>query len=199
MKDSCANLLKYILLLVPFEGWTEHALKEAGKKAGLDAIQIKRCFPKGPIDAIQAFYTACDEDLAHAFSTEALAKLRMPERIEKLIDARLHYWQQHRESLRRAQAVHALPWNIPQSYKLLYGSVDQMWKLAGDHSTDFSFYTKRLTLATLYSSTLLFWLNDNSEHYKDTKEFLKRRLKNIGDFGKWKKNLTDKLGLPKAR
>ena len=34
--------------------------------------------------------------------------------------------------------------------KNLYKTVDNMWYLAGDNSTDFNFYTKRLTLALIY-------------------------------------------------
>ncbi len=46
----------------------------------------------------------------------------------------------------------------------LYKSVDKMWYLAGDNSTDFSFYTKRLILAAIYTNALFVFFN------KDIKE-----------------------------
>ena len=38
-----------------------------------------------------------------------------------------------------------IPQNSNVMKKSLYNTVDTMWYLAGDNSTDFSFYTKRIT------------------------------------------------------
>jgi ubiquinone biosynthesis protein COQ9 len=61
----------------------------------------------------------------------------------------------------------------------LYKTVDAMWYAAGDTSTDFNFYTKRATLAGVYSSTLLYWLNDRSEGDDATWAFLDRRIDDV--------------------
>ena len=47
--------------------------------------------------------------------------------------------------------------------KLMYRTVDAMWRAAGDTSTDFNFYTKRGILAGVYGSVLVRWFNDTSE------------------------------------
>jgi ubiquinone biosynthesis protein COQ9 len=47
----------------------------------------------------------------------------------------------------------ALPENIGSSMKELAMLTDEMWFLAGDRSVDFSWYTKRATLSTVYAST----------------------------------------------
>ena len=54
-----------------------------------------------------------------------------------------------------------------------------MWYAAGDTSTDFNFYTKRATLAGVYSSTLLYWLNDRSPGGEATWGFLDRRIDDV--------------------
>jgi ubiquinone biosynthesis protein COQ9 len=54
-----------------------------------------------------------------------------------------------------------------------------MWYAAGDTSTDFNFYTKRATLAGVYSSTLLYWLNDRSPGSEATWGFLDRRIDDV--------------------
>ena len=59
--------------------------------------------------------------------------------------------------------------------------------MAGDTSTDFSFYTKRISLAAVYSSTLLFWLNDVSSKQDETSQFLDRRLYDISPISNLKK------------
>ena len=99
--------------------------------------------------------------------------------IRMLILLRLERAIPHKEAIRRALAVLALPTNAGQSARTLYRTVDIMWRAAGQKDTDFSFYTKRATLAAVYSATLLAWMADNSSDMKATGEFLDRRLKDV--------------------
>ena len=84
--------------------------------------------------------------------------------------------QPWREAVRRALSVLALPPHALLAVRLLYETVDAIWYAAGDAATDFSFYTKRATLAGIYTATLLYWLEDRSEGYTATQAFLDRRL-----------------------
>ena len=63
--------------------------------------------------------------------------------------------------------------------KCLYRTVDAIWYAAGDTSTDYNFYTKRGLLAGVYSSTVLYWLNDDSEGAVATWAFLDRRIADV--------------------
>ena len=67
----------------------------------------------------------------------------------------------------------------------------------GDKSTDFSFYTRRISLAAVYTSTLLFWLNDKSDNNIETEFFLDRRLKDISKISSLKRPLSDLKKLKK--
>jgi hypothetical protein len=51
-------------------------------------------------------------------------------------------------------------------------------------AADFSWYTKRATLAGVYAATLLFWLRDDSEDDAATLAFLDRRLEGVARFGR---------------
>src|SRR3546814_13076715 len=84
-----------------------------------------------------------------------------------------------REAVRRAIGYLALPQNALLSTRLLYRTVDAMWYAAGDTATDWNFYSKRALLAAVYSSTLLYWLNDRSEGFVDTWGFLDRRIGDV--------------------
>ena len=53
---------------------------------------------------------------------------------------------------------------------------DYIWYITGDMSVDMSWYTKRITLSSVYVATELYMLTDQSEGYKDSFEFLDRRL-----------------------
>ena len=81
--------------------------------------------------------------------------------------------------------------NAKISLNILYRTCNSMWRICGDKSTDFSFYTRRISLAAVYTSTLLFWLNDNSNDNIETQFFLDRRLKDISKISILKKPLSD--------
>jgi ubiquinone biosynthesis protein COQ9 len=70
--------------------------------------------------------------------------------------------------------------------RLSWRSADLMWRIAGDTSTDFNHYTKRMTLGAVYGSTLLAWLEDRSEGWSDTAAFLDRRIDDVMSFEKFK-------------
>ena len=72
------------------------------------------------------------------------------------------------------------------------GAVDAIWYAAGDTSSDFNFYTKRATLAGVFSSTLFYWLNDRSEGDAATWAFLDRRIDDVMRFEKFKGQFAKK-------
>jgi ubiquinone biosynthesis protein COQ9 len=61
----------------------------------------------------------------------------------------------------------------------LYETVDGLWYGVGDSSTDFSFYTKRATLAGIYAAAVLYWLDDRSPDGVATDAFVDRRLADL--------------------
>ena len=75
-------------------------------------------------------------------------------------------------------------------------SVRDLWakKDLGDTSTDFNFYTKRATLAGVYSSTLLYWLNDRSPGSEATWGFLDRRIDDVMKIEKLKSQVRSWTG-----
>jgi ubiquinone biosynthesis protein COQ9 len=91
-----------------------------------------------------------------------------------------------REAVRRALAILAMPQNLPLALRISWRSADLMWRIAGDTSTDFNHYTKRMTLGAVYGSTLLVWLDDKSEGWIETGAFLDRRIDNVMKFEKLK-------------
>ncbi len=65
-----------------------------------------------------------------------------------------------------------------------------IWYAAGDAATDFSFYSKRLTLAAVYGATLLYWLEDRSESFADTRAFIDKRLADVARIGRARRDLA---------
>jgi ubiquinone biosynthesis protein COQ9 len=173
------TLLMAVLRDVPFDGWSGAVIAAAGRRLGIDAAEAAALFPGGARDAIAAFSRWADRAMLAALAEADLNGMKVRERISAAARARLAVLEPHREAVRRALTVLALPHNVPLSLRLLYETVDQMWYAAGDTATDFNFYTKRGLLAGVYAATTLYWLDDRSPDAADTHAFLDRRLADV--------------------
>lgn len=179
LQDTRRAILDAVLPHVPFDGWSEKSLKQAAADADLDPAEVKLAFPGGPTGAIAFWSEEADRALAAAYADQDGDEMRFRERITFLVRARIGAVADHREAVRRALTYLAQPQHSGAGLRCLYRSVDEMWFAAGDRATDFNFYTKRLTLAGVYSSTLLFWLDDESEDSEETWKFLNRRIAGV--------------------
>lgn len=179
------KILDRLLPLVPFEGWTDRALSQAGAQIGFDSAEIARHFPRGAPDALDAWIAHTDRRMMEAAASQDLQSMRVRDRIALIIRLRLSLIAAQREAVRRALAVYMRPWNAQRQVSALYRTVDNIWTLAGDRSHDINWYSKRLLLAGVYSATLLFWLDDESEDFSETWAFLDRRIGNVMTLGAW--------------
>ena len=162
-----------------FDGWTRSSLASAARGLDLPAGEGERLFPGGPLDILTYLSKRSDLRMVEDMEKEGVVALKIRDRIKAAVRIRLERHAGQRESARRALSLLSLPFNAPLALKLLYGTVDAMWYAAGDTSTDFNFYTKRATLAGVYSSTLLYWLNDRSPGAEATWAFLDRRIDDV--------------------
>jgi len=169
-----------------FDGWTGKAVESAAAQLGLDPAQARLAMPKTQAAMIDLYIQEVDRSLEAWFTPERLAGMKIREKIRALVWRRLEIMGPAREAIRRALAVLAMPQNIPLGLRISWRTADLMWRIAGDTSTDFNHYTKRMTLGAVYASTLLAWLEDQSEEWSDTGKFLDRRIDNVMAFEKWK-------------
>ena len=71
----------------------------------------------------------------------------------------------HRDAVRRAATLMALPMHGTQGAKLVWETADTIWTALGDPSEDYNWYTKRAILASVWGATVLFWLGDDSADF----------------------------------
>ena len=169
-----------------FDGWTAKAVDSAAGQLGIDPLQARLAMPRGQAAMVDLYIQAVDRALEEHFTPERLAGMKIREKIRSLVWRRLEIMGPARESVRRALSIHAMPQNLPTGIKASWRTADMMWRIAGDTSTDFNHYTKRMTLGAVYGSTLLVWLDDQSEGWADTAGFLDRRIDDVMKFEKWK-------------
>ena len=189
------DILRASMAHVPFDGWGESALLAGANDCGHDPEAVRTAFPRGATDAIALHSRLADQSMVDAY-------LELPERPEKvhltirqLVLLRLEIAQPDKDAVRRALSVLAMPMNANLSAKLLYETVDSMWRAAGQRDTNFSFYTKRGTLAAVYSATMLAWLADNSRNLEKTVGFLDRRLADVARIPRLTKPVRDFLSV----
>jgi ubiquinone biosynthesis protein COQ9 len=172
-----------------FDGWSDAALSLAAQAEGVDIDVARLAFPGGAIDMIDAWFAGVDAAMLAALPPEKLAAMKIREKITALVEARLALLAPHRESLRRALAMLAMPTNLIRAAKLGWRAADLMWHAAGDTATDYNHYTKRTILAGVYSATVTVLLDDESEGHAATSAFLARRIEGIMRFEKTKAQL----------
>jgi ubiquinone biosynthesis protein COQ9 len=190
-------VLAAALKQAPFDGFTGKVLERAGKEAGADAKALAKLFPDGAMSLVEAFSESADREMEKRLARAKLSAMKIRERIKTAIAARLDAMRPHKEAARRAAAFLTLPPHAALGLKLLYRTVDSMWRAAGDTSTDFNFYTKRAILAGVYSSTLMRWFTDESADEHQTMEFLGRRIEDVMRFEKFKAKVRESTkGLP---
>lgn len=185
-------LIEAMLPEVPFDGWSRLALGAAAAETDIDASEAATLF-RTPRDLVQGFSHWADDRMLDALETENLEAMRIRDRVATAERTRLRVLEPHREAVRRALAVLALPPNMAMGLILLYRTVDAIWYAAGDRSTDFNFYTKRGLLAGVHAATTLYWLDDRSEGGADTAAFLDRRLAEVMAIPKLRARLEKSL------
>jgi ubiquinone biosynthesis protein COQ9 len=169
-----------------FDGWGRIALSAAARQLGLPPGEAERLFPGGPLQILGFLSERSDRRTVEDMENAGAAALKVRDRIKLAVRTRLERHAGEREAVRRAIGLLSLPFNGPLAAKLLYRTVDALWYAAGDTSTDFSFYTKRATLAGVYSATLFYWLNDRTPGSEDTWAFLDRRIEDVMRFERMK-------------
>jgi ubiquinone biosynthesis protein COQ9 len=178
---------------VPFDGWSHTSLRRAAKENDVSEGMAELAFPSIR-DLVVYYIDQIDTDMVTALSAHKMTDMRIRDRITLAVQARIEALLPYREAERRALAYMVLPQNAVTSARCLSGTIDLMWRTIGDTSTDFNFYTKRATLAGVYSATLLYWMSDLSEGFEDTWAFLGRRIDDVMKIEKAKAKMRGSPG-----
>ncbi|MBO9411627.1 MULTISPECIES: COQ9 family protein [unclassified Ruegeria] len=184
-EDTKTQLLDAMLAHVPFDGWSETSFRMAISDCGIDETLARSICPRGAVDMALAFHARGDAAMAERLKTEDLSDLKFRDRIAAAVRFRLQAVED-KELVRRGMTLFSLPMHAADGAKAMWQTCDLIWDTLGDTSDDVNWYTKRATLSGVYSSTVLFWLGDDSPDQQRTWEFLDRRIDNVMQFEKLK-------------
>ena len=122
--------------------------------------------------------------------------MKISEKIRLCIISRIKFLSTNKIAYTKYISLLGIPTNLNLAARLLWKTADLIWREAGnDTSVDFNYYTKRAILSAVYTSTIMYWLNDDSEDFSETISFLDRKLYNVGQIGKIKRKLSNFLDL----
>ena len=184
-EDMQAQLLAAALPHVAFDGWSETCLRAACQDLSITRQMAALACPRGAIDLAIRFHHDGDEAMQVVLQKTDINAMKIREKITFSVRARLDAIRD-KEAVRRGATLMALPQHAAEGAGLVWGTCDRIWAAIGDSSADVNWYTKRLTLSSVYSATVLYWLGDNSPNHQDTWTFLDRRIENVMQFEKFK-------------
>lgn len=197
MTDTRDQLLDAALIHVPFDGWSPETFQAAIQDSGVAPGLANGLFPRGAVDLAVAYHKRGDAVMVERLEHSDLSDMRFRDKITAAVRFRLEAVED-RELVRRGMSLFALPKYAPDGARLIWDTCDLIWTQLGDTSEDVNWYTKRATLSGVYSSTVLYWLGDDSDGHEATWAFLDRRIEDVMRFETFKANIRNNPALSRV-
>jgi len=180
-------VLRFAKKFVSENGLTKNCLENISKKYGLNTDETDLLFPQGNIDLIKFALEQLNNDLEVYCRQIDLIRLPIHKRIRKVLLSKISLMNKDKSFYRSIFLNLLIPKKNFSLSSQLYNSVDQLWFIAGDSSTDFNFYTKRLILSGIYSRIILFFFNNNNQ--EELENILDESLKRVSKIPEIKSKL----------
>ena len=180
-------VLRFAKEFVSENGLTKNCLENISKKYGLNTDETDLLFPQGNIDLIKFALEQLNNDLEVYCRQIDLIRLPIHKRIRKVLLSKISLMNKDKPFYRTIFLNLLIPKKNFSLSSQLYNSVDQLWFIAGDSSTDFNFYTKRLILSGIYSRVMLFFFNNNNQ--EELENILDESLKRVSKIPEIKSKL----------
>ena len=181
------EVLRFAKAFVLEKGLTKNCLENISKKYGLNTDETDLLFPQGNIDLIKFALEQLNNDLEVYCRQIDLIRLPIHKRIRKVLLSKISLMNKDKPFYRTIFLNLLIPKKNFSLSSQLYNSVDQLWFIAGDSSTDFNFYTKRLILSGIYSRVMLFFFNNNNQ--EELENILDESLKRVSKIPEIKSKL----------
>ena len=185
------TILNRALIDIENSGFNKKMLLNAAKNCKISEGKLGRLFPEGIFELKQYYFSEIDEQMLQKIKTQNYENIRVRDKIFNGVLIRLKLFKKNKTSIKYIFVSESS--NPIKSLKHLWRTSDLIWKSAGDSSTDYNHYTKRLLLSWVYITTLICWFNDKSRNINDTKLFLNRRIDEVLEFGKQSGKIKSKI------
>ena len=191
------HLVEAMLVHVPFDGGAWSALEAGAKDLGQEAGDARRAFTGGLGAAAAHFARWSARRMLAELAAMDLEGMRIRDRIHACVKTRLAMNAENKEAMQRLLSFLALPQNAGRLSKMTWRTCSEMWYAAGDSSTDWKHYSKRGLLASVYSSTILYWMADEGDEngdFPETRGVLERRIDDVLNTFGLPRRVKERLG-----
>ena len=190
-QNNSNNKIKSIILqklkkIVSDEGWSEKVLKQLLQN-GVEKSDLVTFFQYDYKELLKYSLEELNKSLEKEINKINIINYSLNKRIKKILMYRFNILNNDKEFYKKTFYHLLIPSNNKIMKSSLYKSVDTMWYLAGDNSTDFNFYTKRLILAVIYVNALFVLFNKN---FDEVESNIERNLKKISKIPKIKDRIS---------
>tara|TARA_Y100000994_G_scaffold207401_1_gene179915 strand:- start:411 stop:1040 length:630 start_codon:yes stop_codon:yes gene_type:complete len=184
-RNDILNLAKKNL--IP-NGWNKNLVNLIAKEKKFSKSQIISLFPEGYKSILEFYISSTDEDMINQCKKLDLIRMKTSDRVCQIIKKRFEINQKEKKIIKKTLLYLTLPQNSKLAANSLYKTVDNIWYIAGDNSTDFNFYTKRAILSVIYTSTIFYWIFRDKD-LDQTEKFLKNQLSKLSKVPKIKEKI----------
>ena len=184
------EIFKISIQYIQDNGWNKNLFKLVSNNSEYNYDEIVALFPNYHIDLLKFYFNQLNEEMSSSFDNLENIPSKTHKKIREIILLRLNIYAKQKKLIKKTYFTIILPRYSKISSLLLFKTVDQMWFIAGDKSTDFNYYSKRLILATIYSSTVLYFLRSNF-NYPKTVIFLDKQLIKVSKIPNLKKKINN--------
>ena len=181
MKSKQDKLAKLFIQQVPKYGWSRETLLHCAKKQRITTPNLALLFPSFEYDVLKFLIAQNNKIVEKNYNSFNHSRLKTRDKIKTILELKFDSNTYLKEALPEMLKFLLRPGNIFMSIKMLHENSDFIWKLAGDKSNDFSYYSKRGLLSMVYLATLIYWLNDKSNKGIGTKNFISKSVDGIVD------------------
>ena len=181
MKSKQDKLANLFIQEVPKFGWARETLLHCAKKQKLSTPNLALMFPSFEYDVLKHLIAQNNSLVEKNYNSFNNSRLKTRDKIKTIMELKFDSNAYLKDALPEMLKFLLRPGNIFMSIKMLHQNSDFIWKLAGDKSNDFNYYSKRGLLSMVYLATLIYWLNDKSNKGIGTKNFISKSVDGIVD------------------
>ena len=185
------KILDVFLIEAELNGINEKTLLKSAKSLNVDKTEIYRYFPEGLNEIKNLFFKRIDKEMIKKFSKLKTQEMKIREKISNAIICRFEILQKNKKVVINIFSLECI--NPFRVLRRIWETADIIWGLAGDKSTDFNYYSKRLLLSWVYLSTISCWIDDKDKKFKDTKVFLDKRISEVLLFGQKTRKIKERI------
>jgi len=203
--DSLENkrkILAAFLEICPLDGFSDETLQKAFKKCEIDTKYQNLIFENGCFDIILFYIDEKNNKLGQIIEETANFKnFKIREKIKFALVNLFENEAENKLALMRLRNFYFDPKNFtsmqygPRPLFYVFKHVakisDFIWTAIGDSSTDFNYYTKRLTLSKIILQVFAVFIKDDSVNLQKTKEKIDVEIEKVMKFEKFKMKIKN--------